>query len=138
MPATGSQHPLTGTLHWAIAHLGEDLTVDRMADDAAMSRRTFTRQFRKTVGTSATAWIATQRIAMAQRLLETGDCTVERIAAHCGFGSAVTLREQFARTLGTTPSANRRTFRGPHAAPVHPDGYSGSGPYHQDSIESSS
>ncbi|WP_157554577.1 GlxA family transcriptional regulator [Nocardia crassostreae] len=116
LPATESQHPLAATLRWAIEHLHEGLTVDRLAAHAAMSRRTFTRHFRNTVGTTATLWIATQRIALAQRLLETTDQPVERIAARCGFGSAVTLREQFARTLATTPSAYRRTFQGPHAA----------------------
>lgn len=113
LPTTGSEHPLAATLRWAIEHLGEDLTVDVLAAHANMSRRTFTRHFRGTVGTSVTAWIATQRIVMAQRLLETGDCTIERIAAQCGFGSAVTMREQFSRALGTTPSAYRRTFQGP-------------------------
>ncbi|WP_244976147.1 GlxA family transcriptional regulator [Nocardia huaxiensis] len=118
LPATGSKHPLAETLHWAIERLGTELTVDRLAEHANMSRRTFTRQFRKTVGTSVSGWVATQRIVMAQRLLETGDCTIERIADQCGFGSAVTMREQFARALGTTPSAYRRTFQGPSDTPV--------------------
>lgn len=117
LPATGSEHPLTSTLHWAIAHLDEDLSVDRLAARANMSRRTFTRRFRETVGTGVAAWVATQRIAMAQRLLETGDHPIDRIADLCGFGSAVTMREQFWRALATTPSAYRRTFRGP-ALPV--------------------
>lgn len=112
LPATGSQHPLTATLHWAIEHLADDLTVDTLATHANMSRRTFTRHFRKTVGTSVTAWIATQRIAMAQRLLETSDSTIDRIVDRSGFGSSVTMREQFARTLGTTPSTYRKTFQG--------------------------
>ncbi|QDP77595.1 helix-turn-helix domain-containing protein [Nocardia otitidiscaviarum] len=113
LPPTDSEHPLAATLHWTIEHLNEDLTVDRLAAHAAMSRRTFTRHFRKTMGTGAGDWIATQRVALAQRLLETTDLTVERIAERCGFGSAVTMREQFARTLGTTPSAYRGAFRGP-------------------------
>lgn len=115
LPATGAEHPLAATLRWAIEHLGEELTVDRLAAHARMNRRSFTRHFRSTVGTGVAAWVATQRIAMAQRLLETSDATVERIAARCGFGSAVTMREQFARTLGTTPSAYRNTFQWPDA-----------------------
>ena len=47
----------------------------------------------------------------AQRLLESTDLTVEQVASTCGFGSAVTLRQAFARALGTTPSAYRRRFR---------------------------
>ncbi|HWV48823.1 MAG TPA: AraC family transcriptional regulator, partial [Microbacterium sp.] len=33
-----------------------------------------------------------------------------RIAAECGFGSAAVLRQNFARVLGTTPTAYRATF----------------------------
>ncbi|MEV6769026.1 helix-turn-helix domain-containing protein [Nocardia sp. NPDC051030] len=118
LPATGSGDPLAATLQWTIEHLDENLTVDRLATHANMSRRTFTRVFRNSVGTSVAAWIATQRIALAQRLLETTDHTIDRIADRCGFGSAVTMRDQFWRALDTTPSAYRRTFQGP--ANTHP------------------
>ena len=36
---------------------------------------------------------------------------VEQVASSCGFGSAVTMRQAFARILSTTPSAYRRRFR---------------------------
>jgi hypothetical protein len=37
---------------------------------------------------------------------------MEQIAVDAGFGSAVSLRQHFAATLGTSPSAYRREFRG--------------------------
>ena len=46
-----------------------------------------------------------------QRLLESTDLAVEQVASTCGFGSAVTMRQAFARILSTTPSAYRRRFR---------------------------
>ncbi len=115
LPATGAGDPLAATLRWTVEHLGDDLTVDRLAAHAAMSRRTFTRAFRNTVGTSVGQWVATQRLASAQRLLETTGFSIERIADLSGFGSAATMREQFSRALDTTPSAYRRTFQGPRA-----------------------
>ncbi|MEU0500186.1 helix-turn-helix domain-containing protein [Nocardia sp. NPDC005998] len=113
LPPTDSGNPLAETLQWTIENLGEHLTVDRLAAHALMSRRTFTRTFRKVIGTSVAQWIATQRLAMAQRLLETTDLTIDHIATLCGYGSPVTMRDQFWKSLTTTPSTYRRTFQPP-------------------------
>ncbi|HEY9290233.1 MAG TPA: helix-turn-helix domain-containing protein [Microlunatus sp.] len=43
--------------------------------------------------------------------LETTDLPIESIAAHCGFGTAISMRQHFARQTGTSPMAYRRTFR---------------------------
>jgi AraC-like DNA-binding protein len=56
------------------------------------------------------AWIARERVRLAQRLLETTDLPVEAIARDCGLGSAANLRKHFARALTTSPQAYRRTF----------------------------
>jgi transcriptional regulator GlxA family with amidase domain len=46
----------------------------------------------------------------AQELLETTDLPIDRIARRAGFGTAATLRAQFQRHIGTSPSAYRATF----------------------------
>jgi len=99
-------------LAWALAHLDQRLGVDELAERALMSRRTFTRRFRRATGASVGDWLAHQRLARAQRLLETTDRPLDHIAAEAGFGSAVSLRQRFAIALGTSPSAYRRNFRG--------------------------
>lgn len=104
--------PLARTLEWALAHLDRPLGLDLLAERAAMSRRSFTRHFRRHTGTSVGAWLQAQRLALAQRLLETTALPVERIAERAGFGSALSLRQHFARALRTTPSVYRREFRG--------------------------
>jgi transcriptional regulator GlxA family with amidase domain len=101
---------LAGVLDWAVAHLAEPLAVEDLARQAHMSPRTFARRFREVVGTTPHRWVLGQRIGHAQRLLERG-VPVEEVARRCGFGSAVTLRTQFARERGTSPSAYARTFR---------------------------
>jgi transcriptional regulator GlxA family with amidase domain len=99
------------TLTYMQAHLGEALSVDDLASRAAMSPRTFARRFRAATGTTPHRWLVRQRILLAQRLLETTDLPVDRVAERCGFGSAAGLREHFARQLRTSPLAYRRTFR---------------------------
>ena len=103
--------PIGSTVAWALEHLGEPLPVERLARTAQMSTRSFIRAFRESTGIAPAAWVRAQRVREAQRLLESTDLAVEQVASSCGFGSAVTMRQAFARILSTTPSAYRRRFR---------------------------
>lgn len=101
---------LAAVTDWAMQNLREDLTVDHLAMRAHMSPRTFARRFKADHGATPAAWLARQRIIQAQRLLERTDMGLDAIADECGFGSAAVLRQNFARVLGTTPTAYRMTF----------------------------
>lgn len=112
--------PLAATLDWAMARLHEPLSIDELAEHARMSRRTFVRRFRATTGTTPARWVLARRLDEARSLLETTTWGVDRIALACGFGSAVTLRQNFTATYATTPSAYRRSFALKETAPqVH-------------------
>ena len=102
---------LSEVLDWALQRLDTPLDVDTLAAQALMSTRTFARRFRAVTGTTPHQWIVQQRLLLAQRLLEDGDDSLEEVARLCGFGSAVTLRQQFLRWRGTSPQRYRRTFR---------------------------
>lgn len=101
---------LAPLLDWMLEHLDEDLAVPTLAARALMSERTFARRFRAETGVTPAAWVARQRVARAQELLERTDASVDEVARRCGFGTAALLRHHFARTLGTTPLAYRRRF----------------------------
>lgn len=110
-------------LTWVSEHLDEEITVPRLARMANMSERTFARRFRARTGTTPAGWVARQRLARAQELLESTDLPVEEVARRAGFGAAAALRHHFARALGTSPQAYRRTF----AATGRPDGEAADG-----------
>ena len=111
LPKSARGDRLGAVLEWALQHLDQRLSLDQLAERAAMSRRTFTRRFREATGTTVVQWLLNQRIAHAQRLLERGEQPIEAIAEQAGFGSAMSLRQHFAAALGTSPSAYRRQFR---------------------------
>ncbi|MFF7201493.1 MULTISPECIES: GlxA family transcriptional regulator [unclassified Streptomyces] len=100
-------------LAWMERHLDREMTVEQLAERAHMSPRTFARRFQQETGTTPYRWLLRQRVLLSQELLESTDDTVDTIAGRSGFGNAAALRHHFLRTLGTTPNAYRRTFRGP-------------------------
>lgn len=102
---------LAATLEWGMKRLGQPLPVKVLAARCALSPRHFTRQFRRATGTTPHKWLLTQRLALAQRLLETTSLPVDQVAASAGFGTSATLRLQFQQALDTSPAAYRQTFR---------------------------
>jgi transcriptional regulator GlxA family with amidase domain len=111
LPDLASSDPFTETLVWIQEHLDQPISVEHLAQLAAMSPRTFARRFRATTGTTPHHWLIRQRVLLAQRLLETTDHSVELVASRCGFGTATNLRQHFQRLVCTTPNGYRRTFR---------------------------
>ncbi|MGC0272180.1 GlxA family transcriptional regulator [Pseudactinotalea sp. Z1739] len=98
-------------LDWARARLDQPLTVEHLADRAALSSRQLSRRMNAEVGMSPRAWLQHERITRAQDLLERTDASIEQIAAMCGMGTTTTLRRQFTQTLGVTPTGYRTAFR---------------------------
>ena len=110
-PLPEDDHDLSDLLAWMQDHLAEDLPVARLARRAHMSERTFARRFRAETGTTPHHWLTWQRVLHAQRLLETTELDVDRVAEQSGFGSAAALRHHFGGRVGTSPQRYRRTFR---------------------------
>lgn len=110
LPAHSFDDPITGALEWALRHLAEPLTVERLAAVAHMSRRTFIRAFQASTGVTPAVWVKRQRLDEARRLLESTELPIDQVAAACGFGSSVTLRQSFAAAFDTSPSEYRRRF----------------------------
>ncbi len=111
LPANATDARLSGLLDWVRTHLDQAHTLDSLAARATMSRRTFTRHFRQMTGATVGAWLLGERLALAQRLLESSSHSVETVSNLAGFGSAVSLRQHFRTAFGVSPVAWRRTFR---------------------------
>jgi transcriptional regulator GlxA family with amidase domain len=90
---------------------GDDHRVPALAAAASMSVRHFTRIFTAEVGQTPGRFVERVRAEAARAELESGDETLEVVAARCGLGSAETLRRVFHRHLGVAPDAYRQRFR---------------------------
>jgi transcriptional regulator GlxA family with amidase domain len=112
LPEPGTGDPLADVLTYALQHLDDaDLDVDALAVRAVMSRRSFDRRFRDLTGTSPLQWLLTQRIMLAERLLETTSLSIDTIARQTGFTNGVALRPHFRRVVGIAPQAYRDAFQ---------------------------
>jgi len=96
-------------IDWMRAHLAEPLTVERLAEHAAMSPRNFARAFRAETGTTPAKAVERLRLEIARTAVETGHDSLERIAEATGFGDPGRMRRAFLRSLGQPPQALRRT-----------------------------
>jgi AraC family transcriptional activator FtrA len=103
---------IAGVADWMAGNLSEAITIEALADRAAMSVRTFTRRFRAATGTAPIEWLVRLRVRRAQDLLETTDRPIDAIAHEAGFGAPETLRHHFRKVVGISPSAWRNSFRG--------------------------
>lgn len=108
-PAAGAH--LEQALDWARANLDASISVQRIAQQAALSPRQLARRMSAEVGMRPLEWLQRERLSRAQELLESTDLSIDRIAALCGMGSAASLRRHFSRVLGVTPTSYRGAFR---------------------------
>jgi transcriptional regulator GlxA family with amidase domain len=111
VPVSNSDGRLSRVLEWVTQHLEQSHSLASLAERAAMSRRNFTRHFRQATGTSFKQWLLNQRLAQAQRLLESSDTPVELVAQQAGFGTGLSLRQHFRAALDISPSLYRKQFR---------------------------
>ncbi|WP_375385464.1 GlxA family transcriptional regulator [uncultured Microbacterium sp.] len=114
-PVAESSTPLSELVSWMEENAHTDITLDQIADRAAVSVRTLNRRFHDYFGTTPMRWLTETRVRRAQELLETTGYPIDRVARQSGFPSTAYFRIQFKRATGVTPQTYRRSFR-THAA----------------------
>jgi transcriptional regulator GlxA family with amidase domain len=100
------------TREWALRHLDDELTVEKLATHAHMSTRTFSRRFRDETGQAPGTWIRSRRVDRARELLESRELSVDEVARRSGLGTGGNLRHQLRRGIGMSPSSYRKVYQG--------------------------
>ncbi|WUH78299.1 DJ-1/PfpI family protein [Streptomyces sp. NBC_00435] len=101
---------ISRSMAWALRRLYGPLSVPVLAREANMSERSFLRHFTRRNGVSPIRWVVSQRVSASLPLLESGEGTVDEVAAAVGFDSTATYRHHFSRQMRTTPTAYRKAF----------------------------
>ena len=86
----------------------EKLTLEDIAQSAAISSRECMRCFQATLKQSPMAYLIAYRVQAAARLLETTSLSISQIALQTGWGSSSYFTKMFHRIQGKTPIAYRK------------------------------
>lgn len=89
-------------------NFAEKLTLEEIADSAAVSTRECLRCFRAAIHQSPMEYLIEYRVQRAKKLLETTDLSITDIALGCGFNSNSYFTKLFHRSCGKTPNAYRK------------------------------
>lgn len=96
---------------WARARLHEPLGVERLAEQAGESPRSFHRHFVDATGQTPAAFVEALRLQAARDQLAAGT-SVKAAARAAGFASETVMGRAFQRRLGLSPAEYRRTQAG--------------------------
>ncbi len=88
-------------------HFAEDLHVDDVAREAAISTSQLIRLFKRQLGTTPHSYLLRYRITQAKELLAETTLPVSTIAGQVGFASESNFSYRFGEMCGQSPSAYR-------------------------------
>ena len=98
-------------LDYIAANLEGDLTLDRMASSACLSRYHFARAFKQAVGHSPHRYVSARRLERAKALLNQDDRSLVEIALALGFSSQANFTRAFKQATGLAPGQFRQEGR---------------------------
>jgi AraC family transcriptional regulator len=98
---------LSRVLDYIAANLEGDLTIDRMASIACLSRYHFARTFKQAVGQSPHRYVSTKRLERAKALLMEGDRSLVDIAMALSLSCQANFTRAFRQATGQTPGQYR-------------------------------
>jgi AraC-like DNA-binding protein len=101
-------------LAYITENVSQPLTLEHLAQKAALSPFYFTRVFKKETGYTPHEYLIHARVNAAKYYLKTSDMPVKEVSIHCGFASECTFCTTFKKLVGTTPLLYRR-HEGPSA-----------------------
>ncbi len=102
---------------WVATHLHQSLTVERLAEQAGMTPRTFARTYASQLGCTPAKMVEAMRLEAACRALEETGLPLKTIAANTGYVEEQNLRRVFQRQFGISPGQYRSRFSG-HSTPA--------------------
>ena len=100
-------YDMAAALQFIRREQGKGISVNRVADEVAMSRRSLEKRFRETIGRTILEEIQLVRLERAKRLLLETTYPVSKVAEISGFGSTGYFIQFFQKRVGKTPRKYR-------------------------------
>src|SRR4030095_6469006 len=94
------------------AKMGDDLSLDEMAQSIGLSAAHFARMFRKSTGETPHQFVLRQRVERATAMLRAPGARVLDVAVACGFKTQQHFAQVFCDVCGVSPTQYRRDFLG--------------------------
>ncbi|PJI47619.1 MAG: AraC family transcriptional regulator [Pseudomonas sp.] len=101
---------LAALLEWIPAHLGDDLSLEALAEQACMSPRTLSRVFINELGMGPGRYVERVRLEAARALLQDAQASISTVSRLCGFGHPENLRRTFHKHLAISPQDYAERF----------------------------
>lgn len=86
---------------------GRQISIDELAQAAAVSPRTLARRVQAALGVTPHELVQRIRVAHAAHLLETTRASVDEVAERVGYADAAAFRKVFRRLTGESPRGRR-------------------------------
>lgn len=99
---------LARVLDYMEAHFAEPLTLERLADEACVSKYHFTRLFRAKLGQTPLRRLASIRLEAARRMLQDTDLPIAMVARACGYPVASHFSAAYRDHFSVSPRVERR------------------------------
>nr|WP_244201253.1 helix-turn-helix domain-containing protein [Paraburkholderia rhynchosiae] len=98
---------IQASARWLEANGRRPVSIEAVAQVAAMSERNFLRRFKSEMGITPSDYLLHVRLEMSCKLLASTSLPVDQIARRCGIGSGGRLAKLFRKHLSTTPTEYR-------------------------------
>ena len=103
IPYQASKESIKASMDYIQTHLGDDLTLSKIAAVANLSKHYYSTVFKKLNGVSPWEYILFKRIELAISYLCNSHFTILDIALKCGFKSTANFNKTFKKLTGKTP-----------------------------------
>ncbi|NIU85722.1 MAG: helix-turn-helix domain-containing protein [Candidatus Thorarchaeota archaeon] len=106
---TGMPAGIIKAINYMEEHFSEDISLEKLASEACMSKFHFSRIFTSTVGASPMKCLIRIRVERAMELLKHDRSSISMVSSSVGFNDLSSFIKNFKKIAGTTPSSYRKT-----------------------------
>ena len=103
------------TMVYINQHLGENLTLDKLARIASMNKTYYSTIFKKVTGMTVWEYILNTRVELAISYLikNNNEFNITEILGMCGFNNATSFNKTFKKITGKTPTEYKNSNNNP-------------------------